>query len=112
MQPPDFGEAPRLTEEVLRESEERFRLLVEGVKDYVIFMLDADGRISTWNLGAQRIKGYEAGRSSASTSRSSTRMRTSSANIPKRSCAWRPPMAATRRRAQGYVRTALLSGLT
>ena len=45
----------------LRESEERFRLLVEGVKDYAIFMLDAEGRVSTWNPGARRIKGYEAG---------------------------------------------------
>jgi diguanylate cyclase (GGDEF)-like protein/PAS domain S-box-containing protein len=48
------------TEDVLRGSEERFRLLVEGVKDYAIFMLDTEGRITTWNAGAQRIKGYEA----------------------------------------------------
>jgi PAS domain S-box-containing protein len=60
MQPPDFGEAPRQTQEILRESEERFQLLVEGVKDYAIFMLDAEGRVTTWNPGAQRIKGYEA----------------------------------------------------
>jgi PAS domain S-box-containing protein len=60
MQPSDFGEAPRQTQEILRESEERFRLLVEGVKDYAIFMLDAEGRVTTWNSGAQRIKGYEA----------------------------------------------------
>ncbi len=44
----------------LRESEERFRLLVEGVKDYAIYMLDAEGRIATWNAGAERIKGYRA----------------------------------------------------
>ncbi len=54
----NHGEAPRRSEEGLRESEERFRLLVEGVKDYAIFMLDTEGRITTWNLGAQRIKGY------------------------------------------------------
>jgi PAS domain S-box-containing protein len=60
MQPPDFGEAPRPIQEILRESEERFRLLVEGVKDYAIFMLDTEGHITTWNPGAQRIKGYEA----------------------------------------------------
>ena len=60
MQPSDFGEAPKQTQEILRESEERFRLLVEGVKDYAIFMLDAEGRVTTWNSGAQRIKGYEA----------------------------------------------------
>jgi PAS domain S-box-containing protein len=60
MQPPDFGEAPRQTQEILRETEERFRLLVEGVKDYAIFMLDTEGRVTTWNPGAQRIKGYDA----------------------------------------------------
>ena len=60
MQPSEFGESSRPTHEILRESEERFRLLVEGVKDYAIFMLDADGYITTWNLGAQRIKGYES----------------------------------------------------
>ncbi|MDY0747574.1 PAS domain S-box protein [Paucibacter sp. R3-3] len=47
-------------EEALRRSEERFRLLVEGVPDYAIFMLDANGNVATWNVGAQRIKGYAA----------------------------------------------------
>ena len=47
-------------EEALRESEERFRLLVEGAKDYAIFMLDPDGRVVTWNAGAERVKGYAA----------------------------------------------------
>ncbi|HSN47924.1 MAG TPA: PAS domain S-box protein, partial [Flavobacterium sp.] len=42
----------------LQESEERFRLLVENVKDYSIIMLDPDGNIKTWNKGAERIKGY------------------------------------------------------
>jgi PAS domain S-box-containing protein len=60
MKPSDFGESSRRTSEVLRQSEERFRLLVEGVKDYAIFMLDPDGYITTWNLGAQRIKGYDS----------------------------------------------------
>ena len=46
---------------MLRESEERFRLLVEGVKDYAIFMLDPEGYITTWNLGARRTQGYESG---------------------------------------------------
>jgi len=44
-----------------RDAEERFRLLVESVKDYAIFMLDANGQVVTWNAGAQRIKGYSAG---------------------------------------------------
>lgn len=43
----------------LRQSEERFRLLVEDVRDYAIFMLGPDGRIVSWNEGAERIQGYE-----------------------------------------------------
>lgn len=48
-------------EEALRQSEERFRLLVEGVQDYAIYMLSPAGMITSWNLGARRIKGYTAG---------------------------------------------------
>jgi len=44
----------------LHESEERLRHLVEAVRDYAIFMLDTEGRVITWNLGAERIKGYAA----------------------------------------------------
>jgi PAS domain S-box-containing protein len=47
-------------EKSLRESEEKFRLLVEGVKDYAIFMLDRDGYVMSWNQGAERLKGYSA----------------------------------------------------
>lgn len=47
-------------EELLRQSEERYRLLVGQVKDYGIFMLDEKGRIISWNEGAKRIKGYKA----------------------------------------------------
>jgi len=49
----------RLHEEALRQSEERFRLLIESVQDYAIFMLDPEGTVTSWNVGAQRIKGYE-----------------------------------------------------
>ena len=45
-------------EQELRESERRFRLLVSGVTDYAIYMLDLNGHISSWNAGAQRLKGY------------------------------------------------------
>ncbi|MBA2714714.1 MAG: PAS domain S-box protein, partial [Rubrobacteraceae bacterium] len=48
----------RSHEDSLRESEERFRLMVEGVKDYAFFMLDPGGRVTTWNEGAERIEGY------------------------------------------------------
>ncbi|HTV44641.1 MAG TPA: PAS domain S-box protein [Stellaceae bacterium] len=44
----------------LRVSEEHFRTLVQGVTDYAIFMLDPDGVVTSWNLGAERIKGYAA----------------------------------------------------
>lgn len=44
----------------LRQREERYRLMVAGVKEYAIFMMDATGHILTWNEGAQRIKGYSA----------------------------------------------------
>ena len=44
--------------EALRRSEERFRLLVEGVADHAIFMLDPEGRVANWNLGAGRLIGY------------------------------------------------------
>ena len=44
----------------LQQTEQRFRLLVESVVDYAIFMLDADGYVTSWNAGAQRIKGYSA----------------------------------------------------
>src|SRR5579862_1148860 len=44
----------------LHRSEEQLRLLVESAQDYAIFLLDPDGRVATWNLGAQRIKGYQA----------------------------------------------------
>jgi PAS domain S-box-containing protein len=50
----------RATEETLRLSEERFRLLIQGVRDYGIFMLDPEGHVASWNEGAQRINGYTA----------------------------------------------------
>jgi PAS domain S-box-containing protein len=48
----------RLTQQLL-DSEARFRLLVQSVKDYAIYMLDRDGLVTTWNIGAERIKGWK-----------------------------------------------------
>jgi PAS domain S-box-containing protein len=48
----------RLAEEALRQSQEQFRILVEGVTDYAIYMLTPEGLVSSWNAGARRIKGY------------------------------------------------------
>lgn len=50
----------RAADEAIRRSEQQFRLLVEGVTDYAIYMLDAGGTIVSWNSGAERIKGYQA----------------------------------------------------
>jgi PAS domain S-box-containing protein len=52
-------ERKRAAEE-LRQSEERFRLLVDSIEDYAIYILDLEGRIASWNPGAERIKGYRA----------------------------------------------------
>jgi PAS domain S-box-containing protein len=53
---PDSG----VEKQQLQRSEERFRLLVESVRDYAIFMLDPNGVVLTWNAGAERFKGYRA----------------------------------------------------
>jgi two-component system CheB/CheR fusion protein len=50
----------KIADEELRDSEERFRLLVEGVQEYGIFLLDCNGYVISWNAGAERIKGYTA----------------------------------------------------
>ena len=50
--------AKRDNDRALYESEQRFRMLVQGVHDYAIYMLDTDGRVTNWNAGAQAIKGY------------------------------------------------------
>jgi PAS domain S-box-containing protein len=49
---------PEINAQKLEQSEEQFRLLVENVHDYAIYMLNADGIVASWNSGAQRINGY------------------------------------------------------
>jgi PAS domain S-box-containing protein len=57
----EYGESQyELVEEALRESEERYQMLLDGIEDYAIFMMDPLGRIVSWNAGAERIKGYRA----------------------------------------------------
>jgi PAS domain S-box-containing protein len=57
-----MNEPDRLTRDkaVLREREDSMRLLIESLQEYAIFLLDANGRVATWNAGAERIKGYRA----------------------------------------------------
>src|SRR5262245_53564854 len=50
--------ARREAEEHLRQSEERFRLLIEGVQDYAVYMLDPEGMVTSWNVGGQTMLGY------------------------------------------------------
>jgi PAS domain S-box-containing protein len=50
----------RLIEDALRESEERYRMLIDGVHDHAIYMIDTRGQVVSWNAGAERIKGYSA----------------------------------------------------
>lgn len=60
---------PRDSEQAIRENEQRFRLIEENVRDYAIFLIDVDGCIASWNIGAERILGFRedeiVGRSSA-----------------------------------------------
>ena len=82
----------RAAEEALKVSEERFRLLVQGVKDYAIFMLDPSGIVVSWNEGAQRIKGYTRDRDH--------RASTSPPSIPPRRTRAGSRVRAARSRAQ------------
>ncbi len=59
-QPAGARDRPAASATTLQASEERLRLLIDAVRDYAIFMLDPEGRVTTWNAGAERLKGYRA----------------------------------------------------
>jgi PAS domain S-box-containing protein len=73
-------------EEALRASEERLRLVVESVEDYAIFTTDTEGRINSWNPGAERLFGYSDEEAVGGTRESSSRRKTRSGASPKRRC--------------------------
>ena len=102
----------RAAQEALRESERQFRLLVEGVTDYALFMLDPNGVVTSWNTGAKRIKGYATGEISASTSPAFTPSATGRAACRRGLCRSQPPKDATKRKAGASARTASASGRT
>ena len=74
----------RQAEDALRDSEERFRLLMENVLDYAIFLMDPQGRVSEWSAGAQRILGYGRRRYWGATPPSFSRRRIGRGGFPIR----------------------------
>ena len=66
------------------ESERRFRLLVQGVTDYAIYMLSPEGQVTNWNAGAERIKGYLDQKLSGSIFPASTHPRIVEAGVPEK----------------------------
>ena len=103
----------RLAEESLRRSQEQFRLLVQGVTDYAIYMLTPEGTVSSWNAGAQRIKGYRAGRNHRPAFLPVLQRR-GPARRGSRSSRSKPPhaKAGLKRKAGASARTAANSGPT
>lgn len=92
------------------QSEEVLRLLVEGVKDYAIFMLDTEGRVLTWNSGAERIKGYAAKEIIGRHFSAFYTAEASMPDIPPTSSRQRGEPAVTKRKASESARTARASG--
>ena len=96
--------------EALARSEERFHLLVDAVIDYAIFMLDPQGRVVSWNAGAQRIKGYAAGEIVGQHFSRFYPPEDAAAGKPARVLAEAARAATSRRRAGASARTAPASG--
>ncbi len=102
----------RAAEESLRRSEEQFRLLVEGVTDYAIYMLSPDGVVTNWNAGAQRIKGYLPAEVIGTTSPASIAKTTVQRVGPPPPWRRRQSKAGSKARAGGFARTERSSGPT
>jgi PAS domain-containing protein len=96
----------------LRQSEEHFPLLVEGVRDYAIFMLGPDGRIVSWNEGAGRIQGYEVWEVVGEHFSVFYADEDVERGLPGRSCASRLSRADSSKRVCGLARTARSSRST
>ena len=96
--------------EATQQSEDRFRLLVNGVRDYALLMLDPLGNVASWNAGAERIKGYTAREIVGRHFCFSMNQRRSPLAAPKRF--WKPPGAPVvrRRKASACARMALAFG--
>jgi PAS domain-containing protein len=102
----------KAAEEALRQSQEQFRLLVQGVTDYAIYLLNTEGYVTNWNLGAQRIKGYLPHEIIAATSRNSTRMKIGKRASRRRRLRPSGGRVDLKRKAGASARTAAASGRT
>ena len=98
------------TEEQLRHSEESFRLLVDNVRDYAITWLDTEGRIATWNAGAERLYGWSAAEVDQSAHADFLPAR-SGGRSGADTCRWCGNTAASTAKAGGSARMAAGSGL-
>jgi len=100
------------TADKLKESEQTFRLLVQSVTDYAIFMLDPDGHVANWNAGAERIKGYRRAEIIGRHFPASTRRRTAMPACRRGPLPSQSARAASRTRGGASAKTAADSGPT
>ena len=95
-----------LAEQALHDSDEQYRMLLDGVQDYAIFMLDPQGKFVSWNAGAERITGYKAEEIIGQTTVLLLLSRGDQARQARRRCSASPPRTATTKsKACGYGRT-------
>ena len=97
-------------EHALRESEERFRMLVQGVEDYAIIMLDPEGHITSWNIGAELVQGYGASEIIGRRFSCFYLAEDVKRGKPEKALGWRRPRAAFEKKAGECARTARRSG--